>query len=320
MVCPVMTVEADGLVPCDQRSAAFAEDLSDGSKALSGGEVVLSYLDLPGLQVGWGLQIIRFDTRFELRTVQFRRDWRGGSIEVRPGYFAANPVQPDPLVRTVSLSASLAEKLRAIAVAEIDHADQANTRMGFDGEGFYFYADGKCAWAWSPDPGSEPARLADIFHDLKIQALLPTRLVQLFWETRIVARLNHYSGSASMPLSQMLIVLAVGIGIVAVGALPLLIAWLVTIFAKELQRKRRFVVVSGALSYGFTCFIGVLLLPFLLLGSWVSAELDVDGHSNLAFVLDVIVKYSVYVILSAGLALAVVVPIYLRREWAKGVR
>ena len=312
----VMTAKANGLVPCDSRSAGLVEDLSDDSKAPSPGEVVLSYLDLPGLQIGWGLQLIRFDNRFVLRSVQFRRDWRGGYIEVRPGVFGANPVQPDPLVRTVSLSASLAERLRAIAIAEIAHADQTNARMGLDGEGFYFYADGKCAWVWSPDKGSDPARLADIFHDLKTQALLPTRLVQLFWEKRIVARLNQYSGNASMSLGEYLIVLAVGVGIVAVGALPLLIAWLLTFFSKRLQNKRRFVAVSGALSYGFTCFIGLLLLPFLLLGSWVSAELDVDGHSDLAFALDVVVKYSVYVLLNAALVFAVAVPVYLRRKWS----
>jgi hypothetical protein len=273
---PVVKAKANGLVPCDSRSAGFVEDLSDDFKRLSRGEVVLSYLDLPGLQIGWGLQVIRLDNRFVLRSVQFRRDWHGGYIELRPGVFGANPVQPDPLVRTVSLSASMAARLRAITIAEIAHADQANARIGLDGEGYYFYADGKCAWAWSPDPGSDPARLADIFHDFKTQALLPTRLVQLFWEKRIVARLNQYSGDASMSLGEYLVVLAVGVGIVAVGALPLLIAWLLTFFSKGLQSKRRFVAVSGALSYGFTCFVGLLLLPFLLLGSWVSAEFDVD--------------------------------------------
>jgi hypothetical protein len=85
----VMTARANGLVPCDSRSAGFVEDLYDDSKAPSRGEVVLSYLDLPGLQIGWGLQLIRFDKRFVLRSVQFRRDWRGGYIQVRPGVFAA---------------------------------------------------------------------------------------------------------------------------------------------------------------------------------------------------------------------------------------
>ena len=263
---PVMSAKPSGLVPCDGRSEGFVEDLSDESKVPSRGEVVLSYLDSPGLQVGWGLQIVRFDQRFELRSVQFRSDWHGGTIEVRPGVFGVNPVQPDPLVRTVSLSASIAERLHAIAIAEIAHADQANTRMGFDGEGFYFYAAGKCAWAWSPDEGSDPARLADIFHDLKIQALLPTRLVQLFWEKRIVARLNQYLGNASMSLGEYLIVLSLGAGTVTVGALPLLIAWLLTFFSKGLQSKRRFVVVSGALSYGFTCSLAYCCCRFFCWG------------------------------------------------------
>jgi hypothetical protein len=262
-----------------------------------------------------GLQIVRSGDQFLLRTDQFRRDFRGGTLEIRPGVFGWNPVQPDPLVRTVSISRSLAEKLRAVATAEIAQADQANARMGLDGEGFYFYTEGKCAWAWSPDPGTKSERLANVFADLKTQSLLPTRLVQLFWEKRIVARLNHYTGSATMPLYEYVIVMAVGVAVVVVGALPLVIAWIVTMIPKRPQRKLHFVLVSGALSYGFTCFLAVLLLPFLMLGSQVAAEFDVEGHSDLAFTLDVIVKYSVYVLLNAGLVFAVAVPIYLRRKW-----
>jgi hypothetical protein len=312
---PTLTAMADGLQPCDSRAAGLGEDLSDDSKESSAGEVVLSYLDLPGLSTGWGFQIVRSGDRFLLRTVQFRRDFRGGTVELRPGVFGQNPVQPDPLVRTVSISRSLAERFRAVAIVEIAQADQANARMGLDGEGFYFYVDGKCAWAWSPNPGTRPERLADIFRDLKTQALLPTRLVRLFWEKRTLARLNHFTGSANMPLSQYLIVMALSMGIVAVAGLPLLIAWVVTVIPKRLPRKRRFVFVSGALSYGFTCFVGLLLLPLFLFGSVASAELDVDGHSDLAFALDVFVKYSAYVLVNALFVFAVAVPIYLRRKW-----
>jgi hypothetical protein len=315
-VVPVSKARADGLQPCDSWAAGFVKDLADDSKGSSTGQVVLSYLDLPGLRTGWGFQIVRSGDRSLLRTVQFRRDLQGGTVEIRPHVFGPNPVQPDPLVRTVSISRSLAERLRAVAIAEIAQADQANARVGFDGEGFYFYADGKCGWAWSPDLGTRPERLTDIFQDLKTQARLPTRLVQLFWEKRVIVRLNHYTGSAAMPLYQYLIILAIGIGIVVAGALPLLIAWIVTLIPKRLQRKLHFVLVSGALSYGFTCFLAVLLLPFLLLGSAVAAQFDVDGHSDLALTLDVIVKYSVYVLLNAGLVFAVAVPIYLRKKWA----
>ena len=118
-----------------------------------------------------------------------------------------------------------------------------------------------------------------------------------------------------MPPYQYLILAAVGIGIVVAAALPLVIAWIVTLFPKGLQRKRMFVVVSGALSYGFTCLVGLMLLPFLMIGWQVAAQLDVDGHSDLAFTLDFIAKYGVYVLLNAGLVFALVVPLYLRRKW-----
>jgi hypothetical protein len=312
---PMRLAIADGLQPCDSRAASLVEDLSDDSKGSRPAEVILSYLDLPGLQTGWGLQIIHSGDRYLLRSVRFRVDWHGGTVEVRPHVFGPNPVQPDPIVRTVSISGSVAEELRATVMAEIAKADQANARMGFDGEGFYFYTEDKCAWAWSPNWGTDPDRLADIFATLKTQSLLPTRLLQLFWEKRAVLKLNHYAGRFNMPVSQYLVVVAIGIGVVLVGALPLLIAGIVMLVPNRLPRKRRFVVLAGALSYGFTCFFGLLLLPFLLMGSWIAAELDVEGHSNLAFSLDYIVKYAVLALLVVGLAFAVIVPMYLRREW-----
>lgn len=317
VIAPTLKAVADGLQPCDSRSASLVQDLADDSKDSSPGEVMLSYLDLPGLWTGWGFQIVRSKEQYLLRMVQFRRDMRGGTVELRPHVFGPNPVQPDPFVRTVSISRSLAERLSAVAIAEIAQADQANARMGFDGEGFFFYADGKCAWAWSPDPGTKPERLADIFGDLKTQSLLPTRLVQLFWEKRVTARLNHYAGSAAMPLYQYLIIAAFGIGIVVVGALPLVIAWIVTLIPKRMQRKRRFVIVSGAISYGFTCFVGLILLPFVLIGWQVAAQLDVDGHSDLAFTLDFIAKHAALALLGVGAVFAVVVPIQLRRRWSR---
>jgi hypothetical protein len=315
MVFSVSKARADGLQPCDSRAKSLVQDLFDDSKDSSPGEVMLSYLDLPGLWTGWGFQIVRSKEWYLLRTVQFRRDMRGGTIELRPHVFGANPVQPDPLVRTVSISRSLAERLSAVAIAEIAQADQANTRMGFDGEGFYFYADGKCGWAWSPVLGTKPERLAGIFEDLKTQARLPTRLVQLFWEKRVIAKLNYYVGSANMPLFQYLIIVALSLGVVAVAGLPLLAAWAVTMVPKGLPRKRRFVLVSGALSYGFTCLVGLLLLPIFLFGLVAAAQLDVDGHSDLAVALDIFVKYSAYVLVDALLVFAVAVPIYLRRKW-----
>ena len=93
---PFFEALADGLQPCDSRSARFSEDLSDDSKGSSPGQVMLSYLDLPGLSTGWGFQIVRSHDRPLLRTVQFRVDWRGGTVEVRPHVFGPNPCSPIP--------------------------------------------------------------------------------------------------------------------------------------------------------------------------------------------------------------------------------
>ena len=76
--------------------------------------------------------------------------------------------------------------------------------------------------------------------------------MQLFWENGSLRDLINTQETHLCPFGEYLIVLAVGVGIVAVGALPLLIAWLLTFFSKGLQSKRRFVVVSGAFSYGLT--------------------------------------------------------------------
>jgi hypothetical protein len=316
MVVSVSRATADGLQPCESWVAGFVKDLSDDSQGSSSGQVMLTYLDLPGLSTGWGFQIVRSKDQFLLRTIQFRRAIEASIVELQPGVFGPNPVQPDPFVRTASISRSLVERLSAVAIAEIGQADRANARMGLDGEGYYFYAKDQCAWAWSPDPGTKSQRLTDIFQDLKAQPLLPTRLVRLFWEKRVIARLNHYGGSVAMPLYHYLIIVAFGIGIVVVGALPLVIAWIVTLIPKRLQRKRRFVVVSGALSYGFTCFVGLILLPFILIGWQVAAQLDVDGHSDLAVTLDFIAKHSMFALLGVAFVFAVIVPIYLRRRWS----
>jgi hypothetical protein len=309
------TAGADGLVPCDNHGAGFAKDLSEDSHDSRPGELILSYIYTPSLRVGWGLQIFRSENRYFLRSLQFRRDFHGGMVEIRPHVFGSNPVQPDPVIRMVALSGRLAEALRAVSVAEIAQADRANARMGLDGEGYYFDAEGRCAFAWSPDTGSRSARLSNIFDTLNTQSRLPTRPLQLLWEGHAVVRLNHFTGSATMPASDYLVFIAAGVAVVVVGALPLLTAGIVTLIPTRPHRKLRFVLIAGALSYGFTCIIAVALLPFFLIGSQAAAQLDVDGHSVLAPTLDAIVEYSVYVVLNALLVFAVAVPIYLRKKW-----
>jgi hypothetical protein len=74
------------------------------------------------------------------------------------------------------------------------------------------------------------------------------------------------------------------------------------------------------LSYGFTCFAALLLLPFFLIGSQMSAQLAVDGHANWAATLDLIAKYSFVMLFAAWAVFSIAVPIYLRRKlWPNGI-
>jgi hypothetical protein len=116
-----------------------------------------------------------------------------------------------------------------------------------------------------------------------------------------------------MPVAQYLVVIALGLAVIAVAALPLFIAAVVMLIPQRLHRKRRFVLVSGALSYGFNCLVALVFLPFFLAGSQVSAQLEVDGHTASATATDLIVRFGSGVLFVAWLVFSVAVPIYLRR-------
>jgi hypothetical protein len=72
--------------------------------------------------------------------------------------------------------------------------------------------------------------------------------------------------------------------------------------------------VSGALSYGFTCLVALVFLPFFLAGSQVSAQLEVDGHTTSATATDLIVRFGLGVLFVCWLVFSVAVPLYLRRR------
>lgn len=64
---------------------------------------------------------------------------------------------------------------------------------------------------------------------------------------RALAKMSTMTWGPTMPLSQHLIVIALGIAVVTVAALPLFIAAVVMLVPLRLARKRSFVLVSGAL-------------------------------------------------------------------------
>ena len=310
-----LTAVADGLAPC--RDDGFLDEVEGHIDAPHPGETVVSFTAIPSFQPEWGLRIIRTEDGFVLRSTEFRRSlWYDAYREVRPGRFGRIPElkQPDPIVHEVSLSQKLGTQLREFIVEEIDHADSADARMGLDGESFYYSANGHCGSTWSPERGSRAARLVGLFENLKIQASLPTRLLQLFWEKRVFAKMSTITGRPTMPVAEYLVVIALGIAIVAVAALPLFIAAVVMLIPHRLARKRRFVVVSGALSYGFTCLVALVFLPFFLAGSQVSAQLEVDGHTASATATDLVVRFGSGLLSVCWLVCSVAVPVYLRRR------
>jgi hypothetical protein len=309
-----LTAVADGLAPC--RDDGFFDEVDGHIDAPHSGETVVSFTAIPSFQAEWGLRIIRTQDGFVLRSTQFRRSlWYGAYREVRRGRFERIPElkQPDPIVHEVSLSQDLGTALQDLVVDEIDNADSADARMGLDGEYFYYSANGHCGSTWSPERGTRAARLVSLFETLKSQASLPTRLLQLFWEKRALAKISTITGSPTMPVAQYLVVIGLGLAVIAFAALPLFIAAVVMLIPHRLLRKRRFVLVSGALSYGFTCLVALVFLPFILAGSQVSAQLEVDGYTTSATATDLIIRFGSGVLFVAWLVFSVAVPIFLRR-------
>jgi tetratricopeptide (TPR) repeat protein len=83
---PIRLAIADGLQPCDSRSAGFAEDLSDASKDSSGGEVVLSYLET---QVFYALALINSEPRDDVALANKKK-----AVEILYPLFRVNPNHP----------------------------------------------------------------------------------------------------------------------------------------------------------------------------------------------------------------------------------
>jgi hypothetical protein len=311
-----LRVMADGLALCNHFDDGFLDELDGHIDAPHAGDTVVSFTAIPSFQAEWGLRIIQTADGFLLRSTQFRRSiWYDAYREVRPGRFERVPElkQPDPIVHEVSLSPGFGAQLRDLIVEEIDHADSADARMGLDGESFYYSANGHCGFTWSPERGTRPARLVDLFENLKVQASLPTRLLQLFWEKRVLAKISTMIGRSQMPVSEYLVVIGLGLAVIAFAALPLFIAAVVMLIPHRLRRKGRFVLVSGAMSYGFTCLVALVFLPFFLAGSQVSAQLEVDGHTTSATATDLIVRFGLGVMIVCWLMFSVAVPVYMRR-------
>ena len=272
----------------------------------------------PSFQPEWGVRIIRTESGPRLRTVEFHVSvWYSGYREIRPGTFARNPSAANyqRTVREVPVSTDVAQALQGILRSEVGRADKKNERFGFDGQIYMFSSGGVCATAWSPESNSRSRKLVEVFETLKTQASVPTRWLQLFWERRAFRQLQLLAEETTMTTGEYLLVLGLGSGIVLLAALPIFIALVLAAIPRSLPRKRAFVFVSGAMSYGSTCLVALLFLPFLLASTQLAVQLDTDGHTGVAMVVGWIGKVSPVAVFGFWLVASVATPIFLRRRW-----
>ena len=122
-----------------------------------------------------------------------------------------------------------------------------------------------------------------------------------------------------MPVSDYLLVFAIGLSIVAVAAFPLLVACVVAFCPNRLKRKRMFVLTSGALSYGATCLVAVAALPFLLTGMQLASQSPV-GESGPWVPLYALKSYAKTALFWCWLAFSIGIPVYFRRAvWPRWI-
>jgi hypothetical protein len=318
----------DGFEPCEAdvvEDDSYYVPLDSSINGPSEAKVSVSFTAIPSFDNEWGVRLIRSGDSVILRAVDFDFSvFHSAYQEIRPGTFARKPAlaRYDHSLHEVAIDHALARLLEEEIAQQIAGADPSNARCVFDGDSYYFRMKGTCGSTCSPPWGSRAERLVDAFYDLKTQASLPTRWFQLFWEKRTLAKLLVATGRERMPVSDYVLVFLIGLTIVAVAALPLLVACLVAFFPTRLQRKAKFVLTCGMLSYGATCLIAVCALPFLLTGLQLAAQAPV-GEGAPVIPMYLLKSYAKTALFWCWMASSVGVPVYLRRavwpQWTNAV-
>ena len=280
--------------------------------------VLASFTEFPSFTAERGVRIIDTGDRTLLRVVEFQDSvWYSAVEETRPGYFERDFSRSSyrRLVRETTLSRDTARLLESILRREMLNArGREDFMVGFDGTTYYFGVAGGCAEVVSPDPGTSASQLADVFNDLRIQASIPSRFLQLGWERRLHARLLMLEGK-HMSTREYLLFAGVALAIIACAALPLLIAWVFAVFSPALPRRRWYVLVSAAVAYGAACIVALPFFVFGFFGTPLASQLGSDGHATAGIAIYWIGRAAIPVIVTTWLIAAIVVPIALRRRW-----
>jgi hypothetical protein len=211
----------------------------------------------------------------------------------------------------------MAALLQTRLQSAIQHESKDAGGMGLDGEIYLFSTRGNCGMTWSPDANTPASALVNVFYTLNIQTLIPTRPLQLFWERKAYTQLLSLSGTPMLPTDYWQIAGFFTL-VIATAALPLLVATLSLLFRNRPQRKPLFVLCAGAASYGGTCLVGLLLLPFVLVGSTLSDILRDDGYPSIANLVRVITDLAPWIIGISWLACSLTLPVFLRvKVWPR---
>jgi hypothetical protein len=319
----------DGFEPCTAQSEednSYHIPLDASIDNPPRGEIAVSFTAIPSFDTEWGVRLMHSDKGMIVRAVSFDFSvFHSGYREIRPGTFArkAALARYDHSLYEVAIDPALAKLLEESIAQEIARADTSNARCVFDGDSYYFRIRGTCGSTCSPPWGTRAERLVDAFYDLRTQASLPTRWFQLFWEKRTLAKLLAATGREKMPVSDYALVSLIGLTIVAVAAFPLLVACVVAFFPTRLQRKGKFALASGMLSYGAICLITVCALPFLLIGVQLAAQVPV-GKEAPWIPTHLLESYAKTALFWSWVAFSICIPVYLRRavwpQWTNAIQ
>jgi hypothetical protein len=321
LIALVFTGTALAEPPCWDDQDDYVQELDSHIDESLVGDVTVRFTAVPSFAREWGVRIFERSGETMLRVVQFKRSvWSGAYREIRPNVFGRVPTAAiyARFTAEVPISPDTAALLRRIVAEQVL---DGGASYGLDGETYYLSADGACREIRTPANRTSAENLINAFSLLRVQAFMPFRATQLFWERLARWQLFAARGDTDMSGSEYWILAGFLILAVAVAALPIVAASIVMLIPRRLSFKRKFVVAAGALSYGYTCLVGLLLLPFLLLGLAISNFPNQQNIPRGFLYLADISGFLPEALLIVWILLSLSIPIYMRRTtWRRLAR
>jgi hypothetical protein len=299
--------------PCWDDHDDYVKELDSHIDESLVGNVTVRFTAAPSFAREWGVRIFERSGETMLRVVQFKRSvWNGAYREIRPNVFGRVPTPAiyGRFTAEVPISPDTATLLRRIVANQVL---DGGASYGFDGETYFLSVDGGCREIRTPAIGTSAEKFIKAFTLLRVQAFMPFRATQLFWERLARWQLFAVRGDTDMAGSEYWILAGFLILAVAVAALPVVVASIVMLIPHRLRFKRKFIVAAGALSYGYTCLVGVLLLPFLLMGLAISNMPNQQNMPRGFLYLADISGFLPEALLIVWIILSLSIPIYIRR-------